>query len=131
MRLGNRVRSSSDRGPTELLQISFPGASLPTLGLAAYQASLSDAQRRWRVERARPYPAWPVSRDLASSHGSFPVHANAVVGYGLATPLALASAGKRGRRPPERCLPQQGRRLAAAGRRCVSYVLLRHPLVQN
>lgn len=48
-----------------------------------------------------------VSRDLASSHGSFLAHADAVAGYGLATPLALALAGKRSRRPPERCLPQQ------------------------
>jgi hypothetical protein len=52
---------------------------------------VTDAQRRWRVE-ARS--AWlrlvvlvilAVNLALAPRHGSFLVHANVVVGYGLAT----------------------------------------------
>lgn len=75
------------------------------LGLAAYETSLTDVQRRWRVE-ARS--AWlrlivlailAVNLALAPRHGSFMVYANVVLGYGLATALALALAGMR-RGPP-------------------------------
>ncbi len=73
------------------------------LGLAAYKASLTDEQRRWRVETRS---AWlrlivlailAVNLALAPGDRSLLVHANVVVGYGMATALALALAGlKRG-----------------------------------
>src|SRR5262245_54708939 len=77
------------------------------LGLAAHEASLTEAQRRRRVEASS---AWlrlivlailAVNLALSPRHGSFLVHANVVVGYGLATALALALAGMR-RGPMER-----------------------------
>ena len=68
------------------------------LGLAAHEASLTDDQRRRRVETRS---AWlrlialailAINLGLASQHGSFLVHANVVVGYGLATVLAFVLA---------------------------------------
>lgn len=73
------------------------------LGWATYEAALSDEQRRWRVERRS---AWlrlislailAANLALAPGHGTILVHANVIVGYGLATVLALALASlKRG-----------------------------------
>lgn len=67
-------------------------------GLATYEAGLTSEERRWRRERRsawlRVLAFWVLVFNLqAGSHGeSILVHAHVVVGYGLATLLALGLA---------------------------------------